>query len=191
MAAKKKPSGWNSLTPAQQAAWKKKNFNMKVKVTEAQLNKLRAQGTPAKAIAKYKNDPSMREALNRFYGKARVDKAAPAKPVVKKPTTPAKPVKMGPDVKGRFNRPPAKGKDKVDLLKPPSPTGNIGNQINAPYPTKVKPTTKKPTTKKATPKNPTPKKLPSNIYDAPRPSGNIGNQIAVSKKPKRYTGRGD
>lgn len=72
MATKKKPTGWNSLTKAQQEAWKKKNFDRSTKVTEAQLNKLRKEGTPAKAIAKYKNDPSMREALNRFYGKDRV-----------------------------------------------------------------------------------------------------------------------
>jgi hypothetical protein len=55
--------------------WKKKNFNMNVKVTEAQLDKLRKEGTPTKAIAKYKNDPKMREALNRFYGKDRINKA--------------------------------------------------------------------------------------------------------------------
>jgi hypothetical protein len=67
--------GWNSLTPKQQADFKAKNFNMKVKVTESQLDKLRKEGTPTKAIAKYKNDASMREALNRFYGKDRVAKA--------------------------------------------------------------------------------------------------------------------
>ena len=60
------------MTKAEMEAFKKKNFDLTKKVTEAQLNKLRKEGTPAKAIAKYKNDPSMREALNRFYGKARV-----------------------------------------------------------------------------------------------------------------------
>jgi hypothetical protein len=75
MATPKKPSGWNSLTKAQQEAWKKKNFNRSIKVTESQLDKLRKEGTPTKAIAKYKNDPAMREALNRFYGKDRVNKA--------------------------------------------------------------------------------------------------------------------
>ena len=75
MATKPKPKGWRSLSKAQQDAWKKANFNKSVKVTEAQLDKLRKEGTPTKAIAKYKNDPSMREALNRFYGKKRVDAA--------------------------------------------------------------------------------------------------------------------
>jgi len=75
MATKPKPKGWNSLTKAQQEAWKKKNFDRSTKVTEAQLDKLRKEGTPTKAIAKYKNDPAMREALNRFYGKDRVTKA--------------------------------------------------------------------------------------------------------------------
>jgi hypothetical protein len=73
MAQKPKPKGWNSLSKAQQEAWKKKNFDRSTKVTEAQLNKLRKEGTPTKAIAKYKSDPSMREALNRFYGKDRVN----------------------------------------------------------------------------------------------------------------------
>lgn len=86
--------GWNDLTKQQQADWKKKNFNMKVNVSEAQLNKLRREGTPTKAIAKYKNDPSMREALNRFYGRDRVAKAIgntpkpPVKPKTKPKTTP-------------------------------------------------------------------------------------------------------
>lgn len=60
------------MTKAEMDAFKKKNFDLTKKVTEAQLNKLRAEKTPEKAIAKYKNDPSMTEALNRFYGKARV-----------------------------------------------------------------------------------------------------------------------
>ena len=63
------------MTKAQMEAFKKKNFDKSKKVTEAQLNKLRKEGTPDKAIAKYKNDPAMREALNRFYGKDRVSKA--------------------------------------------------------------------------------------------------------------------
>jgi len=63
------------MTKAQMEAFKKKNFDKSKKVTEAQLDKLRKEGTPDKAIAKYKNDPAMREALNRFYGKDRVTKA--------------------------------------------------------------------------------------------------------------------
>ena len=62
------------MTKAQMEVFKKKNFDLSKKVTEAQLNKLRKEGTPEKAIAKYKNDPAMREALNRFYGKDRVGK---------------------------------------------------------------------------------------------------------------------
>lgn len=75
MATKPKPKGWNAMSKAKQDAWKKANFNSSVKVTEAQLNKLRAEKTPDRAIAKYKNDPAMREALNRFYGKSRVSSA--------------------------------------------------------------------------------------------------------------------
>jgi hypothetical protein len=70
--AKPKPKGWNSMSKAKQDAWKKANFDSSTKVTSAQLDKLRAEKTPEKAIAKYKNDPAMREALNRFYGKSRV-----------------------------------------------------------------------------------------------------------------------
>lgn len=72
MATKPKPKGWNAMSKAKQDAWKKANFSSSTKVTTAQLNKLRAEKTPEKAIAKYKNDPTMREALNRFYGKSRV-----------------------------------------------------------------------------------------------------------------------
>jgi hypothetical protein len=60
------------MSKTQQEKWKKDNFSSLVKVTAADLAKLRAEKTPEKAIAKYKNDPKMREALNRFYGKARV-----------------------------------------------------------------------------------------------------------------------
>jgi hypothetical protein len=64
------------MTKAQMEAFKKNNFDKSKKVSSAQLDKLRKEGTPAKAIAKYKNDPAMREALNRFYGKDRVSKTA-------------------------------------------------------------------------------------------------------------------
>lgn len=63
------------MTKAQMEAFKKKNFDKSKSVSKAQLDKLRKEGTPDKAIAKYKNDPAMREALNRFYGKDRVSKA--------------------------------------------------------------------------------------------------------------------
>jgi hypothetical protein len=73
--AKQKPKGWNAMSKAKQDAWKKANFDSSTKVTTAQLDKLRAAKTPDAAIAKYKNDPAMREALNRFYGKAKVTAA--------------------------------------------------------------------------------------------------------------------
>ena len=73
--AKPKPKGWNAMSKTKQEAWKKANFDSSTKVTAAQLDKLRAEKTPEKAIAKYKNDPAMREALNRFYGKSRVGSA--------------------------------------------------------------------------------------------------------------------
>jgi hypothetical protein len=100
--AKPKPKGWNSLSKAQQEKWKKENFNSSTKVTSADLDKLRAEKTPEKAIAKYKNDPKMREALNRFYGKARVGKVTggsttqPGGPGSKLPGRPA----GGPGAKG-------------------------------------------------------------------------------------------
>lgn len=76
------------MTKAEMEAFKKKNFDKSKKVTEAQLNKLRKEGSPEKAIAKYKNDPAMREALNRFYGKARVAKTAGTASSSKQPTGP-------------------------------------------------------------------------------------------------------
>jgi hypothetical protein len=76
------------MTKAEMEAFKKKNFDLNKKVTKAQLDKLRKEGTPAKAIAKYKNDPAMREALNRFYGKDRVGKAGGSGSSAKQPTGP-------------------------------------------------------------------------------------------------------
>ena len=67
------------MTKSEMDAFKKKNFDLTKKVTKVQLDKLRAEKTPEKAIAKYKNDPAMREALNRFYGKTRVG-SVPATP---------------------------------------------------------------------------------------------------------------
>jgi hypothetical protein len=83
--AKPKPKGWNSMSKAKQDAWKKANFDSSTKVTKAQLDKLRAEKTPEKAIAKYKNDPAMREALNRFYGKSRVGSVAPTTSTTTRP----------------------------------------------------------------------------------------------------------
>lgn len=76
------------MTKAQMEAFKKKNFDKSKKVSKDQLDKLRKEGTPEKAIAKYKNDPAMREALNRFYGKDRVSKAGGSASSSKQPTGP-------------------------------------------------------------------------------------------------------
>ena len=92
------------MTKAEMEAFKKKNFDLTKKVTEAQLNKLRKEGTPAQAIAKYKNDPSMREALNRFYGKKRVGEVV-ADP--KRPSSGLGAVRGGPGAK--MPKPPRGG----------------------------------------------------------------------------------
>jgi hypothetical protein len=117
------------MTKAEMDAFKKKNFDLSKKVTKSQLDKLRAEGTPAKAIAKYKNDPSMREALNRFYGKARVGQVPasgsssttkPGGPGAKMPKRPA----GGPGSKtGRDGRVIA----KTPSAKP-SPTPSAANR---------------------------------------------------------------
>jgi hypothetical protein len=104
------------MTKAEMEAFKKKNFNMKVKVTEAQLNKLRKEGTPTKAIAKYKNDPSMLEALNRFYGKDRVKKAGGGSTGSTSTSSSTGSVRGGPGAK--MPKPPAGG--------PGSKTGRDG-----------------------------------------------------------------
>jgi len=91
---------------------------MKVRVTESQLDKLRAQGTPTKAIAKYKNDASMREALNRFYGKDRVAKAIGSTPPAKKKTTP--PVKKTTPPKKKTGTPVVvKGSQRTNATRGP------------------------------------------------------------------------
>jgi hypothetical protein len=73
--------GWNDLSPKEQADWKKKNFDTSKTVTESQLDLLRKEGTPDKAIAKYGKDKSMQESLKRFYG-------SDAVPTTKPPTAP-------------------------------------------------------------------------------------------------------
>jgi hypothetical protein len=62
---------WNNLTPAQQAAWKKKNFNSSIRVPQSAIDKLMAGGSKAANVKKYAgtNSKVMREAMNRFYGK--------------------------------------------------------------------------------------------------------------------------
>jgi hypothetical protein len=62
---------WNDLTPAQQEAWKKKNFNTSIRVPQSAIDKLMAGKTKANNIKKYSGTDNkvMREAMNRFYGK--------------------------------------------------------------------------------------------------------------------------
>ena len=112
--AKPKPKGWNAMSKTKQEAWKKANFDTSTKVTEAQLTKLRQAGTPTAAITKYASDPSMREALNRFYGKDRVN-AVKQNPAVTGSTT----VRGGPGAK--MPKPPRGG--------PGSKTGRDGREL--------------------------------------------------------------
>jgi hypothetical protein len=101
------------MTKSEMDAFKKKNFDLTKKVTEAQLDKLRKEGTPTKAIAKYKNDPTMREALNRFYGKDRVGS------VVADPKRSSLPPGKGP---GNTRSKPPMGKGPGNTRKPSSST---------------------------------------------------------------------
>jgi hypothetical protein len=73
----KKKSGWNSLTPTQQANWKAENFSKSIKVSESTIQGLRAGKTFEGNVAKFKNGATAeeREAMNRFYGKTRVNTA--------------------------------------------------------------------------------------------------------------------
>lgn len=104
------------MTKAEMDAFKKKNFDLSKKVSKFQLDKLRAEKTPEKAIAKYKNDPAMREALNRFYGKTRVGS------VTATPSTPSGPKGKGPG-NTRPKLPQGKGPGNT---RPKSPVTNKG-----------------------------------------------------------------
>jgi hypothetical protein len=120
---------WNSLSAAQQAAWKKKNFNPKVSVPQSAIDKLMAGKTKSNNVKKFAGTDSkvMREAMNRFYGKG-WDKGA--KPKVEKPKP--KPAPKGPDQR-RFApeprpkppvaRPKAKKPDSVTRGKPVTSVG--------------------------------------------------------------------
>lgn len=57
--------------------WKKKNYNSSVKVSSKTIADLKAGGTFSANVAKYKSGATaeQREAMNRFYGKSRVDSA--------------------------------------------------------------------------------------------------------------------
>jgi hypothetical protein len=173
------------MTKAEMEAFKKKNFNLKIKVTETQLDKLRKEGTPTKAIAKYKNDPAMREALNRFYGKARIDKAVkdsggttgstgvvprPGSTVTVKPTTPIK--NNGGGTRGgpgsRIPKPPRGG--------PGSTTGRRDGSSRGSAPITIKPGNVKPTPPKFGP--------PVSNRPGPAPANRPGPRPADRPGPK-------
>lgn len=114
------------MTKSEMDAFKKKNFDLTKKVTKVQLDKLRKEGTPAKAIAKYKNDPAMREALNRFYGKDRVGSVAadpkrPSLPPGKGPGNTRPKLPMG---KGPGNTRPKGPNSTTKTPKPPKPSAS-------------------------------------------------------------------
>ena len=94
----KKKSGWNSLTSTQQSNWKATNFDKTVKVSESTIQGLRAGKTFEGNVAKFKTGATaeQREAMNRFYGKSRVDTAlgSSVAPTYKTYTSP------GPSFKG-------------------------------------------------------------------------------------------
>jgi hypothetical protein len=141
---------WNNLTPAQQAAWKKKNFNTKVSVPQSAIDKLMAGKTKSNNIKKYAGtkSPVMREAMNRFYGKGWDKGVAPKaeKPKVKpsKPTPNPKRFAPEPQAKPPVARPKAKKPDSVTRGKPITSVGGYvgrdwkGNKfkVKAGYPVK-------------------------------------------------------
>jgi hypothetical protein len=94
----KKKSGWDGLSASQQKSFKATNFNTSVKVSESTIQGLRAGKTFEGNVAKFKTGATaeQREAMNRFYGKSRVDTAlgSPVASVNKTYTSP------GPAFKG-------------------------------------------------------------------------------------------
>jgi hypothetical protein len=114
-AKKKNKSGWNSLSPSQQNEFKAKNFDKNIKVSEATIQGLRAGKTFEGNVAKFKSGATaeQREAMNRFYGKSRVDSAlgGTVSGVNKTyPTTPSSPYQGGPGAKPRLPKTTAKPK---------------------------------------------------------------------------------
>lgn len=136
-------AGWNSLTPKQQAAFKKKNFNTSVKVPQSAIDKLNA-GSKAANVKKYAGTTNkvMREAMNRYYGKgwdkgASVKKSAPAKGQTapkNEPKGSVKPKSGGPQMRitGPGSRAKSVGKmsskaKDAKTLRSASPTTSIGS----------------------------------------------------------------
>ena len=88
MSKKKKKSGWDSLTPSEQADWKKNNFSKSPTVSQKQIDVLNSRGTPQANFDYYKKNGANAEeieSLNRFYGK---DKTAAAGIKLNTPTAP-------------------------------------------------------------------------------------------------------
>lgn len=91
--------------------WRKKNFNLNVKVPQSAIDKLMKGGTPSANIKKYAGTDNkvMREAMNRFYGKGWEKKAPGSTPgngggsKPKSPTTP--PRNVPPSVAGSAKAP--------------------------------------------------------------------------------------
>jgi hypothetical protein len=125
------------------ADWKAKNYNMKIRVSEQTVQKLRTGKTFANNVAAYnKNggDAQTREAMNRFYGTARVSKAlggglttskSPESSAVKKGSS-----TVGPKVNPTINTKKPSTRTNVKTLKQParpsvaSSTGNfIKNEL--------------------------------------------------------------
>ncbi len=73
--------------------WRKKNFNLNIKVPQSAIDKLMKGGTPSANIKKYAGTDNkvMREAMNRFYGKGWEKKAPGSTPGDSKPKSPMTP----------------------------------------------------------------------------------------------------
>lgn len=82
--------------------WRKKNFNLNIKVPQSAIDKLMAGKTPSNNIKKYAGTDNkvMREAMNRFYGKGWEKKAPGASKSPKSPNTPTTPPRNVPPVEG-------------------------------------------------------------------------------------------
>jgi hypothetical protein len=135
---------WNSLSAAQQAAWKKKNFNPKVSVPQSAIDKLMAGKTKTNNIKKYSGTSSkvMREAMNRFYGKGWDKGATPKgdKPKVKPSPSQPDQRRFAPEPRPKppVARPKAKKPDSVTRGKPTTSIGGYvgrdwkGNKFKSP-----------------------------------------------------------
>lgn len=87
--------------------WRKKNFNLNIKVPQSAIDKLMKGGTPSANIKKYAGTDNkvMREAMNRFYGKGWEKKAPGATPGGSKPKSPTTPPRNVPPMDGGSAKP--------------------------------------------------------------------------------------